>query len=47
VRIKLVALHVNRYTRSSLQFQKGWWPLVYGMQGIQPQVKQNNTSKGG
>jgi len=26
VRIKLVALHVNRYTRSSLQFQKGWWP---------------------
>jgi len=24
VRIKLVALHINRYTRSSLQFQKGW-----------------------
>jgi len=29
VRIKLVALRVNRYTRSSSQFQKGWWPLAY------------------
>jgi len=26
--IKLVALHINRYTRSSSQFQKGWWPLL-------------------
>jgi len=26
--IKLVALRINRYTRSSSQFQKGWWPLV-------------------
>jgi len=25
--IKLVALHTNRCTRSSSQFQKGWWPL--------------------
>jgi len=25
--IKLVALRINRYTRSSSQFQKGWWPL--------------------
>jgi len=25
---KLVALRINRYTRSSSQFQKGWWPLV-------------------
>jgi len=24
VYIKLVALHINRYTRSSSQFQKGW-----------------------
>jgi len=27
--IKLVALRINRYTRSSSQFQKGWWPLHY------------------
>jgi len=27
--IKIVALRINRYTRSSSQFQKGWWPLVY------------------
>jgi len=27
--IKLVALRINWYTRSSSQFQKGWWPLVY------------------
>jgi len=26
--IKLVAVRVNRYTRSSSQFQKGWWPLL-------------------
>jgi len=26
--IKLVALCTNRYTRSSSQFQKGWWPLL-------------------
>jgi len=26
--IKLVALRINRCTRSSSQFQKGWWPLV-------------------
>jgi len=25
--IKLVVLRLNRYTRSSSQFQKGWWPL--------------------
>jgi len=25
--IKLVALRINQYTRSSSQFQKGWWPL--------------------
>ena len=25
--IKLVALRINPYTRSSSQFQKGWWPL--------------------
>jgi len=25
---KLVALRLNRYTRSSSQFRKGWWPLV-------------------
>ena len=29
VYIKLVALRINRYTRSSSQSQKGWWPLVY------------------
>jgi len=29
VYIKLVGLRINRYTRSSSQFQKGWWPLVY------------------
>jgi len=28
--IKLVALRINRYTRSSSQFQKGWRPLNYG-----------------
>ena len=28
VYIKLVALRINRYTRSSSQFRKGWWPLV-------------------
>jgi len=28
--VKLVALRINRYTRSSSQFQKGWWPLHYG-----------------
>jgi len=27
VRIKLVALSVNRYPRSSSQLRKGWWPL--------------------
>jgi len=27
--IKLVALRINRCTRSSSQFQKGWWPLVW------------------
>jgi len=26
--IKLVARRTNRYTRSSSQFLKGWWPLV-------------------
>jgi len=26
--IKLVALRINRYTRSSSQFQTGWWPLA-------------------
>jgi len=26
--IKLVALRINRYGRSSSQFQKGWSPLV-------------------
>ena len=25
--IKTVALRINRYPRSSSQFQKGWWPL--------------------
>jgi len=25
--INLVDPRVNRYTRSSSQFQKGWWPL--------------------
>jgi len=25
--IKLVAHRINRYTRSSSQFQKDWWPL--------------------
>jgi len=25
--IKLVALPINRYTRSSSRFQKAWWPL--------------------
>jgi len=29
VHIKLVALRINRYTRSSSQFQKGWWLLLY------------------
>jgi len=29
--IKLIALHINQYTRSSSQFQKGWWPLAYIM----------------
>jgi len=28
VYIKLVALRINRYTRSSSQFQKSWWPLI-------------------
>jgi len=27
--MKLVALRIRRYTRSSSQLQKGWWPLVY------------------
>jgi len=27
VGIKLDVLRINRYTRSSSQFQKGWWPL--------------------
>jgi len=27
VRIKLVALRIDQYTRSNSQFQKGWWPL--------------------
>jgi len=26
--VKAVALRINRYTRSSSQFQKGWWPLL-------------------
>jgi len=26
--IKLVALGINPYTRSSSQFQKGWWPCT-------------------
>ena len=26
--IKLVALRINRYTKSSSGFQKGWWPLI-------------------
>jgi len=25
--IKLVALSVNRYPRSSSELHKGWWPL--------------------
>jgi len=29
VYIKLVALRINRCTRSCSQFQKGWWPLLY------------------
>jgi len=29
--IKLVALGINPCTRSSSQFQKGWWPLHYIM----------------
>jgi len=28
--IKLVALRVTRYPRSSSQLHKGWWPLIYG-----------------
>jgi len=28
VRIKPVALRINRYTRSSSQFENGWWPLI-------------------
>jgi len=27
--IKPVALGINRYTRSSSHFRKGWWPLLY------------------
>jgi len=27
--IKPVALRINRYTRSSAQCQKDWWPLMY------------------
>jgi len=27
--VKLVALRINRYTRSSSQFQKGWWSLLW------------------
>ena len=27
--MKLVTLCINRYTRSSSQFQKGWWLLMY------------------
>jgi len=27
--MKLVALRINRYTRNSSQFQKGWLPLSY------------------
>jgi len=33
--LKLVALHINQYTRSGSQFQKGWWPLVW-TKGFQP-----------
>jgi len=25
--IKLVALRINQYTRSSSHFQRGWWPM--------------------
>ena len=32
--IKLVALCINRCTRSSSQFQNGWWPLVYSNASI-------------
>jgi len=28
VYIKLVALSVNRYPRSSSQLHKGWWPIL-------------------
>jgi len=30
--IKLVALSVNRYQRSSSQLHKGWWRLVYTLE---------------
>jgi len=26
--IKLVALSVNRYPKSSSKLHKGWWPLI-------------------
>jgi len=26
--IKLVALSINQYPRSSSQLHKGWWPLL-------------------
>jgi len=29
--MKLVALRINQYTRSSSLFQKGWWPLKWCM----------------
>jgi len=35
--IKLVALRINRYPRSSSHFQKGWWLRLYCI--------QNNTKR--
>ena len=34
--IKLVALRINWYPRSSSEFHKGWWPVVWGAGTVFP-----------
>jgi len=32
--IKLVTLRINRYTRSSSQVRKDWWPLLWSLYSV-------------
>jgi len=41
VYFKLVALRINRYTRSS-QFQKGWWPMTQRL--VTPDLDRGEAS---